>query len=172
MDDEFHAGRLYTGYPLRLKQRAKYALGLGLLVVIFATDQSLEDEALLSAAMRNFINTALWSYPVFLLWPTWPFGKRIRLNDRFFSVGMRRFDIREMSNLRTTRADFRPGKFAEILRFQYGRKDIQIKVRNSPSHAIDIAGFLNAVRERLLTQGAVIEPDAPVEIAETRAAAF
>jgi len=64
-----------------------------------------------------------------------------------------------------------PGKFDEVLIFNYGRKTVKVDIPNKYDNAVRMAEFLNMVRQNLLERGTLVTEDAP-EPEEARAAAF
>ncbi|MEM8936666.1 MAG: hypothetical protein AAGC77_09695 [Pseudomonadota bacterium] len=110
----------------------------------------LKRDALLEASWIGFWNVLIWLYPLMLLWPYWPFSKRMKMESGFLTVGMQKYDLTEISRFGISKENFKPGADEYIVDFGYGRKRMELKVRNPHNYAFDIAEFLNLVHQTLV----------------------
>ena len=112
-----------------------------------------------------------------LIWPYWPFSKSLTMEKGFLKTGMRKYDLSEITRFHVKKATYKPGTDQNFMAFHYGRKTIELKVRNSYAHAFEIAQFLNWAHQGLVARGTLVQDEpghapaaAPAE--DTRAAAF
>ena len=154
-------GRVYQTWPHRLKARFKPVLGLSILwaLIVFASLPPGPYDAPGAYIYETRLETFLFLYPVVVLWPLWPMTTRVTFNPtkQTLRVGLRLFDLNEVDHFDTEKKSYKPGKFAEFVTFDYGRRTIKIKVSNPPEHAFRIACHMAGLQKDILS--GAIHPD-------------
>ena len=169
-------GRVYQTWPHRLKARFKPVLGLTILWTfgVFAAVPPGSYDAPGTYIVETWIGAFLFLYPAAVIWPLWPLTKRVTFTPvkQTLRVGLRLFDLKQVDHFDTEKKSYKPGKFAEFVTFDYGRRTIKIRVSNPPEHSFRIACHMAGLQKDILS--GAIHPN-NVEVtpeSERREAAF
>jgi len=140
-DGELH-GKIYSAMPLRLKNAAKQAfvLNIGVFVLISIVGSS----PLGNIDLFNELVIISWTILLLLSYPwliMFPHGKRIKVAPRYCKIGRRQYALSDMGTFRTKQNPKKPDQ--HTIEFSYGLKTLEIPIRNTFEHQLNVIKELN-----------------------------
>lgn len=144
MKDGVYKGRLYTAMPLRFITAGRNA---------FIASVTLSGLLLWASSEEYALIDGLYAFVGFFLFLTYPFfvcvdpGKRIKITKSHLYVGARRYELHACGRFWSSKSKY--DRSDEIIKFDYGNKDKEIRIRNSWRHTQNIIQTLNNAREQV-----------------------
>lgn len=158
-------GTIYTAFPLSVATRFWPSVAIGFVLGAILTGGSL----------GGICVAILLAYALFLSVNIWPFTKAIKITPDYLVIGGKRFDVKEISQIRTMEKSVGRNFPSWVVQFEYGRKTITIKNAHKEKDAFRIAEalhqFVEEAKSVQIKEGPV-QKDAEQQPQPNRAAAF
>lgn len=126
-------GTMYTAFPLSVATRFWPSVGIGFILGALLT----------AGSLSGICATILLAYAVFLSINIWPFTRTIKITPDYLAISGKRYDVNEITQIRTMQKSFGRNFPSYMIQFEYGRKTIKIKNTHKEKDAFRIAEALH-----------------------------